>query len=91
MATIRTVGRAWAAISTIAAIVVVASGTLAQSGRHSASERGKQVLHVIAESDGSGTTRSIRKEDFDYFEGGAPQTTPALSTRSGMAWAVARA
>lgn len=78
MATIPTFGRAWAAISIIAAIVVVASGALAQSGRQSASERGKQVLHVIAESDGSGTTRSIRKEDFDYFEGGAPQTIESL-------------
>jgi hypothetical protein len=70
----RTVGRARAAISTIAAIVVVASGTLAQSGRHSASER-ESRSHVIAESDGSAP--SFHSKGLDYFEGGAPQRSIA--------------
>lgn len=74
----QTAGRVAKMVLTIAGIVLVAGGTFGQSGRQTASERGKQVLHVIAESDGSGTSRTVRKDDFDYFEGGAPQTIESL-------------
>lgn len=62
----------------VVAFVLVAQGALAQSGRQSASERGKQVLVVIAESDGSGTTKAVSRADFDFFEAGLPQTIETL-------------
>ena len=71
-------GRVGRLVATLGALALVAGGSLAQSGRQTGSERGKQVLHVIAESDGSGTSRTVRKDDFDYFEGGAPQTIETL-------------
>lgn len=85
MTTPQTVGRVARAVFTMAGIVLVATGVGAQSGRQTASERGKQVLHVIAESDGSGTTRAVKKDDFDYFEGGAPQTIETLELDSSAA------
>lgn len=85
MTTPQSVGRIARAVLPILALVLIASGTLAQSGRQAASERGKQVLHVIAESDGSGTSRAVRKDDFDYFEGGAPQTIETLELDSSAA------
>lgn len=59
----------------IALFSLIAPG---QSGRQSGSERGKQVLHIIVEGTGAGTSPALRKEDFDLFEGGAPQTLETL-------------
>ena len=55
-----------------------AAGTAAQSGRQSGSERGKQVLHIIVAGTGAGGGTTLRKEDFDLFEGGTPQTLETL-------------
>jgi VWFA-related protein len=66
----------------IAAALVLAAacgaGAAAQSGRQSASERGKQVLHIIVDGNGSGAATVLRKEDFDLFEAGTPQTLETL-------------
>ena len=67
--------------SIVVACVAAASclaGAAAQSGRQSGSERGKQVLHIIVEGDGSGGGSSLRREDFDLYEGGAPQSLEGL-------------
>lgn len=71
-------GRSVRALVTVVMTVIVCTGTLAQSGRQTGSERGKQVLYVIAESDGKGTTHPVTRNDFDYFEAGAPQTIETL-------------
>ena len=63
------------------ALVLAAScavGAAAQSGRQSASERGKQVLHIIVDGSGAGGAATLRKEDFDLFEAGTPQTLETL-------------
>lgn len=72
---IRFGARGGAVACAILAGLVCVSG---QSGRQTASERGKQVLHVIVESDGSGKSLTVRKDDFDLYEGGAPQTIESL-------------
>src|SRR4051794_4147661 len=63
---------------TVALVAVVAAGAAGQSGRQSASERGKQVIHIVVEGDGSGAARALRKDDFDLYEGGEPQTLETL-------------
>lgn len=64
----------------VVALIVVLSTALAfaQSGRQSGSERGKEILHVIVEGDGSGVGAQLHKDDFDLFEGGTPQTLETL-------------
>jgi Ca-activated chloride channel family protein len=63
---------------TVALVAVVAAGAAGQSGRQSASERGKQVIHIVVEGDGSGAAPALRKDDFDLYEGGEPQTLETL-------------
>ena len=59
--------------------VGVAGGAGAQSGRQSDSERGKEVLYVIVEGDGSGETTPLRRDAFDLYDGGASQTLETLA------------
>lgn len=71
--------RTLATLAALCALVAVATVAASpQSGRQSGSERGKQVLHVIVHGDGTGGGQSLRKEDFDLYEGGAPQTLETL-------------
>ena len=69
-------------IVSLSAAVVLGIGTSftgwAQSGRQSGSERGKQVLHIVVEGDGAGTSYPLKREDFDLYEGGEPQTVETL-------------
>ena len=69
--------RATVAVALMALVSAFAAAA-PQSGRQSASERGKQVLHVVVEGNGSGGGVQLRKEDFDLYEGGAPQTLETL-------------
>ena len=69
--------RATVALALVALVSALAAAA-PQSGRQAASERGKQVLHVLVEGDGSGGGVQLRKEDFDLYEGGAPQTLETL-------------
>jgi VWFA-related protein len=62
----------------LALAVATATGAAGQSGRQSGSERGKEVIHIVVEGNGSGTTIPLKKEDFDLFEGGIPQPLEAL-------------
>lgn len=62
----------------LALAATCATGAAGQSGRQSASERGKQVLHIIVDGNGSGAAGVLRKEDFDLFEAGTPQTLETL-------------
>lgn len=57
---------------------VIAVSAAAQSGRQSGSERGKQVLHIVVEGDGSGKSYPLKRDDFDLFEAGIPQTLETL-------------
>lgn len=50
----------------------------AQSGRQSGSERGKEVLYVIAQGDGSGKTLPVGRDSFDLYDGGSPQTIETM-------------
>lgn len=63
---------------TVALALLTAAGVEGQSGRQSGSERGKQVLHIVVEGNGSGTPIPLKKDDFDVYEGGEPQTLEAL-------------
>ncbi len=53
-------------------------GALAQSGRQSGSERGKQILHIVVTGTGAGVTAPLTKDDFDLYEAGEPQSLEAL-------------
>lgn len=69
-----------AAICLLMGLIGFAGGGVSgQSGRQSGSERGKQVIHFIVEGTGSGAGSALRKEDFDFFEGGVPQTLESLT------------
>src|SRR5262245_41978838 len=59
-------------------VALVAAASSGQSGRQSGSERGKQVLHIVVQADGTGKGAQLTKDDFDLFEGGAPQTLETL-------------
>jgi VWFA-related protein len=69
--------RSRVALSCLCAAVVAAAAA-GQSGRQSGSERGKQVIHIVVQGDGSGRGAQLTKDDFDLFEGGAPQTLETL-------------
>src|SRR5215218_4617636 len=64
--------------ATLALVALVASGATGQSGRQSGSERGKQVIHIVVEGNGAGAAPTLRKDDFDLYEGGGPQTLETL-------------
>ena len=72
-------------MSRLIAVGAVVAFTLAglapaagQSGRQSGSERGKEVLYVIAEGDGSGKTVAVGRDAFDLYDGGIPQTIETM-------------
>ena len=67
-------------LATLALASLAVGGAGAQSGRHSGSERGKQVLHIIVEGTGAGAAVALRKEEFDLYEGGAPQSIETLQS-----------
>jgi VWFA-related protein len=71
--------------ATAIAIAALAAVATSQSGRQSGSERGKQVLHIVVEGTGAGAANQLKKEDFDLYEGGAPQTLETLSLDQGPA------
>jgi VWFA-related protein len=62
-----------------AACLLAAAGAGAQSGRQSDSERGKEVLYIIVEGDGSGEQAPLSREAFDLYDGGAPQTIETIA------------
>lgn len=63
-------------VGLIAACLAIPCG--AQSGRQSASERGKEVIHLIAQGDGSGTPITVARDSFDLYDGGTPQTIETM-------------
>jgi Ca-activated chloride channel family protein len=63
----------------IVCTLLVAGAAPAQSGRQSGSERGKEVLHIVEQAEATGTPAPpLRRDAFDLFEGGEPQTLETL-------------
>jgi hypothetical protein len=71
----RGIGRTALAWALVAGVVV---GAGAQSGRHSDSERGKEVLHIIVQGDGTGSAPQLSRDSFDLYDGGISQTIEAM-------------
>jgi Ca-activated chloride channel family protein len=59
--------------------IAVVGGAGAQSGRQSDSERGKEILYIIVEGNGSGEPIPLKRDAFDLYDGGASQTLETLA------------
>jgi VWFA-related protein len=66
-------------------LTATAASAMPQSGRQSGSERGKEILHIIVQGEGKGVTQPLRRDQFDIYEGGQPQTIETLTLDQGPA------